>query len=107
MNLPLRCLIVCAMAFLWGCADAPFSALSPVTDAPHLEKRDGMTKLIVDGRPFICVAGELANSSSSDRETMKAVWPRLAAANLNTVLTVISWDLIEPQEGTFDFSMID
>ena len=44
-----------------------------------LEKRDGMTKLIVDGRPFICVAGELANSSSTDVETMKAAWPRLAA----------------------------
>ena len=76
-------------------------------EIPHLEKRDGMTKLIVDGRPFICVAGELANSSSSDVETMKSAWPRLAQMNLNTILTVISWDLIEPQEGKFDFSMID
>ena len=77
------------------------------TEIPHLEKRDGMTKLIVDGRPFICVAGELANSSSSDVETMKSAWPRLAQMNLNTILTVISWDLIEPEEGKFDFSMID
>src|SRR4051812_39996910 len=77
------------------------------TDIPHLEKRDGMTKLIVDGRPFICVAGELANSSSSDVEAMKTIFPRLAAAHLNTVLTVVSWDLVEPEEGKFDFSMID
>ena len=42
-------------------------AQSPVTNIPHLEKRDGMTKLIVDGRPFICVAGELTNTASSDR----------------------------------------
>jgi hypothetical protein len=76
-------------------------------DFPHLEKRDGMTKLIVDGHPFICVAGELANSTSSDVEATEAILPRLAAANLNTVLTVISWDLIEPDEGKFDFSMVD
>ncbi len=32
---------------------------------------------------------------------------RLAKANLNTILTVVSWDLVEPEEGKFDFSMID
>jgi hypothetical protein len=82
-------------------------AQSPVSNIPHLEKRDGMTKLIVDGRPFICVAGELTNTASSDREGTKAAIARLAAANLNTVLTVVSWDLVEPEEGKFDFSMID
>jgi hypothetical protein len=66
-----------------------------------------MTKLIVDGRPFICVAGEVANTSSSDVQTMKATLARLADAHLNTVLTVVSWDMVEPEEGKFDFSMID
>ena len=91
-------------AFLMGLI---FICANAETDIPHLEKRDGMTKLIVDGRPFICVAGELANSSSSDVETMKSAWPRLAKMNLNTILSVVSWDLIEPQEGQFDFSMVD
>jgi len=81
--------------------------MSASSDIPHLEQRNGMTKLIVDGNPFICVAGELANSSSSDVETMKATFPRLAKCNLNTVLSVVSWDLIEPQEGKFDFWMVD
>jgi len=93
-------LLACAVGFIASVAGA-------AVDLPHLEKRDGMTKLIVDGRPFICVAGELANSSSSDVETMKSTWPRLAKMNLNTILSVVSWDLIEPQEGTFDFSMMD
>ena len=78
-----------------------------IKDIPHLEKRDGMTKLIVDGRPFICLAGELSNTASSDREATKATIARLAQANFNTVLTVVSWDLVEPEEGKFDFSMID
>jgi len=77
------------------------------SDLPHLEARNGMTKLIVDGRPFICVAGEVHNTSSSDVATMKTTIARLAQCNLNTILTVLSWDLIEPEEGRYDFSMID
>jgi hypothetical protein len=86
---------------------APVRAQSNPGNIPHLEKRDGVTKLIVDGRPFICVAGELTNTASSDREGTKEAIARLAAANLNTILTVVSWDLVEPEEGKFDFSMID
>jgi hypothetical protein len=78
-----------------------------IKDIPHLEKRDGMTKLIVDGRPFICLAGELSNTASSDREATKATIARLAQANFNTILTVVSWDMVEPEEGKFDFSIID
>ena len=78
-----------------------------IKNIPHLEKRDGMTKLIVDGHPFICIAGELSNTASSDREATKATIARLAQANFNTILTVVSWDLVEPEEGKFDFSMID
>ncbi len=93
--------------WLLACAIGLVAATGISADIPHLEKRDGMTKLIVDGRPFICVAGELSNSASTDRETMKLAWPRLAAENLNTILTVVSWDLIEPEEGKFDFWMVD
>jgi len=91
----------------WVLALTAVSALSAASTIPHLEERDGMIKLIVDGRPFICVAGELTNTASSDPEGTKAAIARLAAANLNTILTVVSWDLVEPEEGQFDFSMID
>jgi hypothetical protein len=103
MKLPAHAcgILACVLALASARAQSTISAI------PHLEKRDGMTKLIVEGRPFICVAGELTNTASSDREGTKAAIARLAAANLNTILTVVSWDLVEPEEGKFDFSMID
>jgi hypothetical protein len=86
---------------------AGYAETAIASDMPHLEKRDGMTKLIVDDRPFICIAGELSNTASTDPESTRAVFARLAQANFNTILTTVSWDLIEPEEGKFDFSMID
>ncbi len=77
------------------------------TGAPHLEKRGVTTQLIVDGKPFLMLAGELHNSSSSSLEYMKPEWLRLAAMSLNTVLTPLSWELIEPTEGKFDFTLVD
>ena len=75
--------------------------------APHLEKRGATTQLIVDGKPFLILGGELHNSSSSSLDYMKSIWPQLAAMHLNTVVTPLSWELIEPTEGKYDFSLVD
>jgi len=77
------------------------------TDAPHLEKRGVTTQLIVDGKPFLILGGELHNSSSSSLEYMKPLWPQLTAMGLNTVVTPLSWELVEPTEGTYDFALVD
>jgi hypothetical protein len=93
------------------CAPAPVvrAQSEPVARAvPHLEKRGQATQLIVDGKPFLVLAGELSNTVSSDSERMNAVWPALAAkVHLNTILTGVSWDWIEPEEGKYDFSLVD
>jgi hypothetical protein len=76
-------------------------------DVPHLEKRGNATQLIVDGRPFLILGGELYNSSSSSLSYMQPVWPKLKSLNVNTVLAPVSWELVEPQEGKFDFTTVD
>src|SRR6185369_11707954 len=75
--------------------------------APYLRKQGTATQLIVDEKPFLVLAGELGNSSSSNAEYMRPIWPKLAAMNLNTVLIPVYWELLETTEGKFDFSLID
>jgi Domain of unknown function (DUF5597)/Beta-galactosidase len=86
---------------------APFMICAQEATLPHLETRGVTKQLIVDGKPFLILGGELFNSSSSSLEYMKPLWPRLASIPLNTVLTPLSWELIEPTEGKYDFTLVD
>ena len=90
------------------CSTLVFSfAPAFAADIPHLQKQGTATQLIVDGKPFLALAGELHNSSATSLEYMKPVWAKLAEAKLNTVLAGVSWNQIEPQEGKFDFTVLD
>jgi beta-galactosidase GanA len=74
---------------------------------PHLKKQGTATQLIVHSTPFLLLAGELGNSSASDENAMAPVWAKLRAMHLNTVLMPVYWDLLEPEEGRFDFRLVD
>ncbi|HVS53297.1 MAG TPA: DUF5597 domain-containing protein [Opitutaceae bacterium] len=80
---------------------------NPDATRPHLQKQGSAVQLIVDGKPFLVRGAELNNSSASSLDYMKPLWPRLVATHLNTVLATVSWELIEPEEGKFDFSSVD
>ena len=77
------------------------------SDIPHLRKQGTATQLIAEGQPFLMLAGELGNNTASSLENMEPVWARLKAMNLNTVLAAVSWAQVEPEEGRFEFALVD
>jgi hypothetical protein len=74
---------------------------------PKLETKGIATQLIVDGKPYLVLGGELHNSSSTSREYMKEFWPQLKASGMNTVLAAVEWSLIEPAESKYNFTIVD
>lgn len=74
---------------------------------PRLADAGAIKQLHVDGKPFLMLAGELHNSSASSEAYMAPIWPKLKAMHLNTVVSTVSWDMVEPKEGTFDFRSLD
>lgn len=74
---------------------------------PYLAPKGTATQLWVDNKPFLMIAGELHNSSSSTCNYMKPIWSKLKESHLNTVLIAVSWQQTEPDEGKFDFTLLD
>lgn len=99
MRIPVAFLIMAAA--LIGAGSAYAQSL------PHLKRNGEATQLIVDGKPYLIIGGELHNSSPSSPEYMAPIWDKLARNNVRTVIGVASWELVEPQEGHFDFSAVD
>ena len=94
-------LLGCALLFHSLCFGQAGSGI------PRLQKQGTVTQLIVDGKPFLALSGELGNNTATSLENMEPIWPRLLSGNLNCVLAAISWAQMEPEQGKFDFTIID
>lgn len=77
--------------------------------APHFEGAPGSQTLIVDGNPYLILGGETSNSAATSVHDIRStdLFPKLRAMGLNTVLVPVYWDLTEPEEGSFDFTLVD
>lgn len=76
-------------------------------EIPYLKKQGDATQLIVNGKPYLMLAGELGNSTASDMKYLDPYWQGFRNMHVNTILAPVYWELIEPKEGKFNFKIVD
>ena len=86
------------------CLAAAAHAATP--SIPHLRRQGAATQLIVDGQPLLFRGGEVGNSAG-EPDFLRPFWPKFKALGLNGLVVPVYWNLIEPEEGKFDFATLD
>ena len=80
--------------------------LALAVEAPQLVQKDGRYTLLVEGRPFLILGGQIHNSSGWPTE-LPQVWQSMAALHANTVEAPVYWEQFEPRQGHFDYTNVD
>jgi hypothetical protein len=81
--------------------------IANAAEVPKIAKSAAGGQLIVDGKPYLILGGELGNSSAGTAAQADSILPAIAKMHVNTVLMPVAWEQIEPAEGSFDFSILD
>jgi hypothetical protein len=100
LGLSLAALLTLALTMA---ASSAFAQGKPI---PQLVKNGAKFSLLVDGKPFIMMGGQVGNFSAYP-DDMERSWPKFQALNANTVEYPVYWNVIEPVEGQFDFTAFD
>ena len=61
-----------------------FTVEPAVAQKSFLQSQGTATQLIVDGKPFLILGGELGNSSASSVQDIERIFPKLQRMGLNT-----------------------
>jgi beta-galactosidase GanA len=99
--LPLACILLAGVplgAHSQGAAPLPI---------PALQRTGDQFQLLVDGQPYLILGGQAHNSSASNVNDAEAAYKALDYMHANTAEIPISWNLIEPEPGKFDFTLVD
>lgn len=76
-------------------------------EVPRISKLAAGGQLVVNGKPYLILGGELGNSSAGTASQADSILPQIAKMHVNTVLMPVAWEQIEAVEGRFDFTIVD
>lgn len=76
-------------------------------ERPCIAEKGNQRVLLVDGKPFIMLAGEIHNSDSSSPAYMEQIWKIADDLGMNSLLLPVTWEMVEPVEGEFHFEVLD
>ncbi len=61
----------------------------------------------VNGKPFFSIGGQTNNSTGYKAEHMERALTAAKNAGMNTIAAPAYWEILEKEEGVFDFSQVD
>lgn len=73
----------------------------------ELDRTGERPVLKLDGKGYVILGGELGNSSATCARDIEESLEKAAGMNLNTVLVPAYWDLTEPEEGKYDYTLTE
>mgnify|MGYP004627301313 FL=1 len=76
-------------------------------ERPCITEKGNQKVLLVDGKPFIMLAGEVHNSDSFSPAYMEQIWKIAEELGMNSLLLPVTWEMVEPVEGEFHFEVLD
>jgi hypothetical protein len=85
----------------------PANLAAQTSSMPQLVRTGTHFQLLVDGKPYLILGGQAHNSSATNPKDLIPVWNSLVAMHANTAEVPIYWELIEPEQGHFDFQTVD
>lgn len=72
-----------------------------------LQKQGSATQLVVNGKPMLLLAAELSNSAATSPTDIEASLKTMKESGVNSVFVPAYWEFIEPNEGKYDFTLVD
>jgi hypothetical protein len=102
--------LLCSSALASFLAAALFAFIAlpqaMAVEAPQLVQKDGRYALMVEGRPYLVLGGQIHNSSAWPSE-LPQVWQSMADLHANTMEAPVYWEQFEAQQGHFDYTNVD
>jgi hypothetical protein len=98
--------LLCAAMLCALLSPHAIGASEHAAELPRIVHQGDRSALLVDGKPFLILGAQMANSSEW-ASTLPAVWTAVEKVHANTLGAPVYWEREEPSPGVFDFSDVD